>query len=160
MRTALVILHAAPGLLALAAGIPALSPRPSTVMRWLRHVYTACVAVLVAGLVILLIYDWPDLDTAPRVAFAGLTLLAGVIVYRLWRSYVEDARRREGWQTRYVDHVYFTYVSMWIGLFVVPLLGRPLPHITIPVMIVVVLVIGHVLLTAYKRRLTKDEVNS
>lgn len=158
MRTALVILHAAPGLLALIAGLPAFSPTATGRRLWWRHVYAACVATMIVGLVILLVYDWGELDVVPQVAFSGLTVLALVMGYRVWRGYAEAAQRNEGWRTRYVDHIFFTYVALWIGLFVVPALNFPLPQVTIPVMIVVVLGIGHLFLTRYKRRLTHHEV--
>jgi hypothetical protein len=55
---------------------------------------------------VVIVVDWDGLDTIDRIASAGLTALAGVMIYRLVSAYwhVLDVRDRE---SRYVSHVYF-----------------------------------------------------
>lgn len=154
MRTALVMLHALPGLVGLAAGFLSLRPPQADDGRrvW-RLVYGACVAILIAGLVVLLAYDWGDLDATARVAFTGLAGLAAVMGYRLHRARREAADRTADWQGRYVAHVYFTYVSLWVGFLVVPALAMPMPQVAVPLAVVAVVATGGVLVGRYRRRL-------
>lgn len=160
MRTALVLLHAVPGVVGLLAGLLALSPpRPADRRHRWRQLYAVCIGVLLAGMVALVGYDWPELDTAARVAFTGLVGLGVVMAYRLWRAY-QQARQdpppqQPQWRERYLGHVYFTYVSLWIGFLVVPALSFPLPQLTIPAAALAVLVTGHLLLNRYRRRLAQ-----
>ena len=57
-----------------------------------------------------------------------------------------------GWQRRYVDHMAFTYISLWVGFLVVPAVNTAWPQVAIPVVVVVVVVTGSVLASRYKRR--------
>ncbi|NDL60245.1 hypothetical protein [Phytoactinopolyspora mesophila] len=152
MRTALVILHAAPGVAGVLTGLLALSPpRPDDGRRRWRDLYVGCIAILIVGMVALVVYDWAELDTAARVAFAGLGGLAAIMGFRLWRAHREASDQPHGWQRRYIDHVFFTYVSLWIGLLIVPALNTPAPQVAVPIVVLAVLGTGHVLLTRYKR---------
>lgn len=154
MRTVLVILHAAPGVVGDLTGLLALSPpRPTDRRRGWRLAYPVCIAMLIAGLGALLLYDWSELDTPARMAFTGLVGLAAVMAFRLWRANREASSRRDGWPKRYVNHVYFTYIALWIGLLIVPAINSPFPLAAVPLVVVVALSVGHVLVTRYKRRL-------
>jgi hypothetical protein len=154
MRTALVFLHASPGVVGLLVGMLTLRPpRPGDGRRRWRLIYAVCIAVLATGLVALLAYDWGALDTTARAAFAGLACLAVVMGYRLRLARLEARRRRDGWQERYVTHVYFTYVSLWVGFLIIPALNLPLPQVGVPLTVVAVLLIGNRLIGQYKQRL-------
>lgn len=154
MRTALVFLHATPGVVGLLVGVPTLRPpRPGDGRgRW-RLIYALCIALVATGLVALLAYDWGTLDATARAAFTGLACLAIVMGYRLRSARSEPARRRDGWQERYVRHVYFTYVSLWIGFLIIPALNLPLPQVGVPFTVVAVLLMGNRLIGQYKERL-------
>ena len=77
--------------------------------------YAACVAVLVAGIVALIIQDWPTRDPAARTIFLGLLGLGLVMGVRLWLAYRLSATRPPRWCERYVVHVYFTDVRSGSG---------------------------------------------
>ena len=89
LRTLLVLIHAGAGIGGLIVGLPVLSPGSVTTHRrqWLRRLYAAFVAVLLAAMVALVMLDWPHLAADPRAAFAGLTGLGAVIAYRLVRGH-------------------------------------------------------------------------
>ncbi|WP_166352946.1 hypothetical protein [Phytoactinopolyspora limicola] len=158
MRTGLVLLHAAPGVAGVLAGLLSLSPpRPDDGRHHWRRLYVACVTVLIVGMVALIVYDWTDLDAAARVTFTGLAGLAAVMGWRLWLAHREASAQRTGWQRRYVDHVYFTYVTLWIGLLIVPALNTPMPQVAVPIVVLAVLTTGHVLLKRYKREVLSQD---
>src|SRR5690606_19911030 len=124
MRTVLVFVHAVPGVVGLVAGLLALPPpAPGAPRRGWRLLYAACVAALVAGIVALIIRDWPTLEPVVRVVFLGLLGLGLVMGVRLWLAHKLYATGAPRWQERYVGHVYFTYVSLWIGFLIVPALA-------------------------------------
>ena len=150
LRTLLVLIHAGAGIGGLIVGLPVLSPGSVTTQRrqWLRRLYAAFVAVLLAAMVALVMLDWPH---GPRAAFAGLTGLGAVIAYRLVRGHHEARAQQRGWQRRYVDHLFFTYISLWIGFLIVPALNLPAPQVAVPATALAALGVGHVLLARYKR---------
>ncbi|QBI18471.1 hypothetical protein ER308_02080 [Egibacter rhizosphaerae] len=152
LRTVLVLLHAGAGVGGLIVGLRVLSPRSVTAERrqWLRRLYAALVAVLLVAMVALVALDWPHLAAGARVAFAGLCGLGAVIAYRLVRGHREARLQRHGWQARYLDHLYFTYISLWIGFLIVPALALPVPQVAVPATVLATLGIGHALLARYK----------
>lgn len=153
MRTALVILHAAPGVAGLVAGLQAIPPpRTGDGRTWWRRIYALCVAVLLGGLTVLLVYDWADLEPTGRLAFTGLAGLGAVIAIRLLLARRAARTGAIGWQRRYVDHLVFTYISLWVGFLVVPAINTAWPQVAIPVVVVAVVIAGSVLASRYKRR--------
>lgn len=153
LRTVLVIVHAGSGVVGLLAGPLSLSPpKPGDGRGWLRLLYLVCIAILLVSLVVLIAVDWSDLEVAARIAFSGLTGLGAVMAYRIVRSRQEASVQAGDWQERYIGHVYFTYVSLWIGFVIIPALNLPLPQVTVPLVAIAALVIGNVLIARYKRR--------
>lgn len=155
LRDILVAIHAGAGVLGLLAGLWSLAPpQPGQrARRWVRRAYQLCIAVLVVSLLVLVAVDWPGLDTGARVAFAGLTGLGVFMLYRLVSAEQTARRRPAGWQRRYLGHLYFTYVALWIGFLVIPALNLPLPMVGVPLTVVAVLLIGGLLRKRYERRL-------
>lgn len=155
LRTLLVSIHAGAGIGGLIAGLPTLSPRFAVSKRrtWVRWLYAVCVAALLASMVALVVVDWPHLELGARVAFAGLTVLGAVIATRLALAHRETQARRDQWQSRYVDHLYFTYISLWIGFLIVPALNTTFPHVAVPLTVLTTLLVGHALITRLKKRL-------
>jgi hypothetical protein len=154
VNTVLIVVHAGAGLLGLLTGPVAMRPDvPPGPLRWLSRLYLASLAVLLLSMVALIAVDWAALDIGARLAFTGLAGLGVVIVYRITRAGRESARRLPGWQRRYVAHVYFTYVSLWIGFLVLPALNLPYPYVGVPAVVLLVLALGHVLVTGYQKRL-------
>lgn len=164
LRGVVVGVHAAAGILGLVAGVWAFAPpraddRDRDQRRnqdRIRRLYLPCIAVLLVTLAVLIALDWVDLDAGARVAFLALAGLAAVMLYRLVLAGREARARAAGWQRRYVQHVYFTYVSLWIGFLVLPALNLPLPQVTVPLAAAAVLVIGSILVKRYKRSLPPE----
>lgn len=153
LRTILVVIHASSGVGGLVTGLAALSPpRPADNRGWLRRLYLLCIAILLASLVALVAIDWNGLDTGSRVAFSALTALGAVMAYRITRAYRLASAQGANWQERYIGHVYFTYISLWEGFVILPALNLPLPQVSVPVVAIAVLLIGHALIARYKAR--------
>jgi hypothetical protein len=64
----------------------------------------------------------------------------------------EAAAMSDGWQRRYIDHIFFGYISLWIGFLVVPALNLPYPQIVIPTVALGALALGRALVTRYQKR--------
>jgi len=154
LRNVLVVLHAGSGIAGLLAGLWAMSPpRPDDGREWVRRLYPACLATLFVTLIAMIVVDWSDLDSGGRIAFVALAGLAAFLLWRLVLAERESRTRSAGWQQRYVSHVYFTYVSLWIGFLILPALNSPIPFVLAPLAVAVVLVVGGVLVGRYKRQL-------
>lgn len=153
MRTTLVVIHAGAGIIGLAAGAAALVP-PAGHDRWLRvrDLYAVCVGLLLAALLVLVVVDWADLDTGSRIAFTALGGLGVAMAVRLTLARRLAQARPAGWAERYLGHVYFTYISLWVGFVVLPALELPTPQLAVPLSALVVLVIGHFALRRFRRR--------
>ena len=154
LRAILVGIHTAAGVGGLLTGVWSLRPpQPTQTRRWFRRLYWLCIVALLVSVVVLVAVDWSDFDAGARVAFVALAGgLGGAMLYRLARADREARTRTPGWEKRYIGHVYFTYVSLWIGFVVLPALNLPLPQVTVPATAVAVLAIGTVLINRYKRR--------
>jgi hypothetical protein len=154
MRELLVMIHAGAGIAGLVLGLGVFAlPRPASERRLARVAYGAALAILVGSLVILVVTDWPDLETGARIAFTGLTALAGVMLYRYILANRVAESRDADWERRYVGHIYFTYISLWVGFAIVPALRSPSPALWIPVAVIGVLLTGSVLVHRYERRI-------
>jgi hypothetical protein len=153
LRTTLVVIHASAGIGGLLTGLASLSPpRPADHRTWSRLLYTLFIGILLASLVVLVALDWDGLDGGSRVAFSALIGLGAVIAYRLTRAYQVAWAGEGNWEERYINHVYFTYISLWEGFVILPALNLPLPQVTVPLVAIAVLLIGHMLIARYKRR--------
>lgn len=154
MRTFLIVVHASAGIAGLGTGLLSIPPpHPGDRRNVIRGAYLACVAVLLVSLVALVVIDWDGLDSSARIAFSALTVLAAMMVFRLVRAYRAVVSGDIRWQERYINHVYFTYISLWMGFVILPALSLPLPQVTVPLVGVGVLLMGHLLLARYKARL-------
>lgn len=158
IRTALVVVHASAGIGGLITGLPALIPPVvGHDRRWMREAYVACLAILLTSMIALVTIDWNDLDAAGRIAFLALIGLGAIVGYRLARAHREAALRRDGWRERYVDHVYFTYISLWEGFVILPALNLPLPQVSVPLAAGAVLLIGHTSIARFRARVVADQ---
>jgi hypothetical protein len=152
-RTTLVLVHAAAGIAGLIAGLASFAPpRDADGRSWVRWIYLACIAVMFVTLIVLVAVDWEGLDTTARVAFTALTGLAAVMMLRIVLAVRVASSHGAGWEGRYISHVYFTYISLWMGFVILPALNLPMPQVTVPVIAVVVLLIGRTLVGRFKRR--------
>jgi hypothetical protein len=155
LRSILVAVHAGAGVGGLIAGLAAIPPtRPSGLALRLRQAYLPCLAVLLLALLALVGVDWPTLEPGARIAFVGLCGLGLFMAYRIIQARLEAATLRTGWQGRYVGHVYFTYISLWVGFLIILALRLPLPQVSAPLVGIGVLILGNVLVSRYRRRLS------
>ncbi len=154
MRGTLVVIHASAGIAGLITGLVSLAPPSSpTTRRWWRGLYLLCIAILLVTLIALIGIDWDTLDGSAMIAFPALAVLAVVMAARVVRANQVAASQPPNWRKRYIDHVYFSYISLWEGFIILPALNLPLPQVTVPIIAVGVLLVGHVLITRYKRAL-------
>lgn len=154
-RSVLVMIHAGSGVAGLIIGLPALAPRLAAELRgrWIRQLYAGCVVALVASMAMLITVDWPHLQAGARTAFTGLAALGAVMVYRVVRADQQARTPTPGWQARYLDHIYFTYIALWIGFLIVPALNLPAPQVAVPIVVIATLAVGHTLIGRYRDRL-------
>lgn len=152
LRTVLLTLHVAGGGLGLLAGIFAIRPPDSKQPRVLARVaYAAGVVLLVTFLYAALAIDWAGLGSAQRVIFAVLAVLAAFILVRLFLAFRASQERPANWRARYIGHIYFTYISLWEGFFIVGLIDLGAPGWVVALVAIGVLLIGGYLSNRYKR---------
>ena len=153
MRTALLLLHVVGGVAGLFFGMLALRPpRPDDGRARWRMLYACCLGALMLGLVGLVAYDWNSLDGVARMVFVGLAGLGAVIMARLALAWRVTRSAPSGWERKYVDHIFFTYVSLWVGFLIVPAINSPLPIVVVPLVVVAVPAVGIIAVSRYKRR--------
>jgi hypothetical protein len=154
LRTVFLTLHVAGGLLGLATGLFSFRPpRTSQFRRPLRWLYAAAIALLTVFLLATVVVDWSKLGATQRIVFAALIGLAVVIVIRLVQAFRLAHRQPAGWQQRYVNHIYFSYISLWEGFFIVGLIDLGAPGWLVGAVAGGVLILGAILVSNYKRRL-------
>lgn len=120
-HTLFIALHSVAGLIAFAAGCLA---------AW-RRTHFAVYFWLLVGMVVFLVaaltLDWPNLDALSRILFSILTALGG---YMVWRA-VQASRllplQGNAEQTRFIHHVGFTLISLFVGFVVIAVLDLGAP---------------------------------
>jgi hypothetical protein len=153
IRTVLVVTHAGAGIAGLVAGFPSFAlPRDRDGRSWVRWLYLACIAMMLVTLIALVVLDWEGLDAMARVVFTALTGLAAVMMLRIVLAARVVSSDEPGWEGRYIGHVYFTYISLWMGFVILPALNLLMPQVTVPVIAVAILLTGQTLVGRYKRR--------
>lgn len=153
MRTALLVLHVTSGVAGLFFGVLALRPPRTDDGRALwRVLYACCLVALMLGLVGLVAYDWSSLDGVARIVFVGLAGLGAVIIARMVLAWRVTRSAPRGWEQKYIDHIFFTYVSLWVGFLIVPAINSPLPIVVVPLVVVAVPAVGVFAVSRYKRR--------
>lgn len=153
LRTVIVVIHAVAGIVGLLVGLAAFRlPSQGNRQSGIQWAYLTCLAVLLVSLVALIVLDWPQLQAVAQIVFVALAGLGGAMLYRMLRARRETVERTAGWQDRYINHIFFTYVSLWIGFLVLPALNLPSPQFSIPVVAVAVLLLGTLLVSRYKKR--------
>ena len=109
--------------------------------------------ILVVFLYATLAVDWASLAITQRVAFSVLAGLAAFILIRLYLAFRESRQRPANWQTSYINHIYFTYISLWEGFFIVGLIDLGAPGWLVASVAAGVLVVGGYLSNRYKRHI-------
>ena len=152
LRTILLTLHVAGGGLGLLFGVLAIRP-PDTrgAGRFARLAYASGVVLLVAFLYATLAVDWAGLGPTQRVIFAILAALGAFILVRLFLAFRASQDRPANWEASYIGHIYFTYISLWEGFFIVGLIDLGAPGWLVASVAIGVLLIGGYFSNRYKR---------
>jgi hypothetical protein len=160
-RTVFLFLHVVGGILGLVVGLFSFQP-PETIdfRRWLRRLYAAAVGVLAVFLVALVALDWSSLCLTSRIVFLVLIGLAAVIVARLVLAFRLARRQPPGWQGTYMNHIYFSYISLWEGFFIVGLIDLGAPAWLVAAVAVGVLIVGGITFNTYKHGITPKPLTS
>jgi len=116
-------------------------------------VYAAAIAVLAVFLTATVAIDWPALGQPQRIIFAVLVGLAAVIATRVYLAFRLVRRQPDSWQARYLNHIYFGYISLWEGFFIVGLIDLGAPVWLVGAVAVGVVIVGATLLNNYRQRL-------
>lgn len=151
LRTVFLVIHVSAGAVGLVLGLLTFrlrAGRPGPI----RLGYAVSLGVLSVSLVGMLVIDWSELAAGAQLGFAALAVLSVVMIYRIVRAFAAAQSAAPGWQERYVVHVFFTYIALWIGFVAVLALRLPYPQIAVPVVAVGTLLIGQALVRAYHRR--------
>ena len=152
IRILFLALHVLGGVTGLILGIWSLKPPTAGDGRSLiRGGYVAAVVVLVAFLYALLVVDWPTFEATQQVAFGALAILAAVIVARVWLGFRALRDASAGSRERYMDHLYFGYISLWEGFFIVGLIDLGAPGWLVAAIAVGLVILGCRMFGAYKR---------
>lgn len=161
LRAVFLAFHVAGGVLGLAVGLFAFHPPQTPQVRlWLRRLYAAALVDLAVFLVAIVAADWATLGATPRIIFSVLIGLAAVILIRLFLAFRLARQQLDGWQIPYVNHIYFTYISLWEGFFIVGLIDLGAPGWMVGAVAVGVLIVGGILLNRYKRGIAVRSVST
>lgn len=154
LRTVFLSLHVAGGVVGLLIGAFAIRPPLAQDSRLLlRRAYATALAVLLVFLTATVVVDWPRLQVMQQVIYTGLIGLAAYMVIRAFLSFRVAQDQVSGWETKYMNHIYFTYISLWEGLVIVGLFDLGAPALLIAAVAVGVVILGAVLFNSYKARL-------
>jgi hypothetical protein len=114
-------------------------------------------AIFLVGLVAL---DWSSLGSTPRIVFVVLIGLAAVIVARLVLAFHLARRQPPGWQGTYMNHVYFSYISLWEGFFIVGPIDLGAPPWLVAAVAIGLLIVGGIAFNTYKHGITPKPMTS
>lgn len=154
MRTFFLSLHVAGGAAGLFLGAFAMQPPLVHASRLLvRRAYAAALIVLLVFLTATVGVDWPGLQVGQQVIYAVLIALAAFMVARVLLAFRVAGLQPAGWETKYMNHIYFTYVSLWEGLLIVGLFDLGAPTWLIAAVAAGVLIVGTSVYNRYRGRL-------
>ena len=154
LRTVFLSLHVAGGVVGLLIGAFALRPPVVPGSRLLlRRAYPTALLVLLVFLTGTVALDWANLQAMQQIIYVGLIGLAAFMVARAFLACRVAQRQVSGWETKYMNHIYFTYISLWEGLFIVGLFDLNAPIWLIAAVAVGVLALGAGLFNNYRRRI-------
>jgi hypothetical protein len=140
-HTIFIALHAATGLIALAAGLITVKAGR------LFDVYLSALAAMTLFLVLAVIAEWTVIDDGARILFTAFVVLAG---FMLWRA--RRARRIEPGTEAYIEHIGFTLVALFDAFAVITVLNAGAPIWLVVATGVAIAIAGHFVLRQAKLR--------
>ncbi len=147
LNTVFIAIHAAAATVAFVAGVLA-----APTGRFLG-VYRVALFVMAAALVPALVVDWTSTDTVARTVFGGLLALAVIMVIRGELAARSRPAATGELTAGYLDHIGFTLIALADGFAVVTAIRADLPGWLVATVAAGVVAVGHLALTAAKRRL-------
>ena len=153
LHTIVISIHAAAGLLGFGVGA-ALAARPELAVRrrWALIGYLAFLIVLVIGLVVAVVIDWPTLVLGQRFAFGALAALGGYTLYRGIRAVRVSRQQASGWQLAFIGHIGFTLISLFDGFVIVSAIDLGAPGWAVALVAVAGIALGVAGVRALERR--------
>lgn len=125
LHTVLIVLHAAAGVVAFAAGLFCLPLRVAG--SWRFRIYSGSLVAMLVFVLGAIAVTWADLSMASRLVFTGLTALGLYMLWRAARARARLERRDQGWRPGYLDDVGFTLISLFAGFVIVAAIDLQLP---------------------------------
>ena len=113
----LIIGHALAGVVSFAAG--GLSLSLTTTRTWRFHTYLVSLVAMVVLMVGAVAWDWRDIESATKAIYLVLVGLGLIMVVRAFGAAARIRRRDGNWQSRYIDGVGFTLISLFEGFIIV-----------------------------------------
>jgi hypothetical protein len=151
-------LHVAGGVAGLILGVFALRPPgdDSRTGLGVRRVYLASLGMLAVFLAALVAEDWFGQDVVTQAIFGVLTAFAFLVVARGLLALRVERHRPPGWRSAYMNHVFFTYISLWEGLFIVGLLDFDAPPWLVAAVAIGLVLVGARLFHRFERRVLAE----
>jgi CDP-diglyceride synthetase len=113
----LIIGHALAGIASFVAGVLSLSL--TTIRSWRFQAYLVSLIAMVVFMVGAVAWDWRDLESGTKTIYLILVGLGAVMVVRAFSAAVRVRLRDRNWQSRYIDGVGFTLISLFEGFIIV-----------------------------------------
>lgn len=152
IHTLLITAHTLAATLAFVAGCLVLRP-PASARSVRFSVYAIALGVLVAAMLVVVAFDWVDLQVGQRITFALLSALGVYTGWRGFQAWRELRRRGEGWRQRYVGHLGFTLISLFDAFTIVASVDFGAPVLVVIAVGVAGVVVGSLVIGRAKSRL-------
>ncbi len=132
----LIIGHTLAAVVSFVAG--ALSLSPATTRSWRFQTYLVSLVGMFVFMVGAVAWDWRDLESGTMAIYLVLVGLGVVMLVRAFSAATRLRRRDRNWQSRYIDGVGFTLISLFEGFIIVAAIDLGAP----PWLVVLVAVAG------------------
>jgi uncharacterized membrane protein YfcA len=124
----MISLHAAAAIASFATGSALLNrPARHEEAPWLFRTYFASLCGMVVFMGGAMLSHWSRLAFPTRVTYVALFVLGIYMVIRAVLAHAAWQRRAANWQSRYLDHVGFTLISLFDGFLIVGAIDLGVP---------------------------------
>lgn len=129
LHNILIGIHAFGGSCQFVAGCLLLVPsfKVQTHHRYLLSLFLIFLALMLVPLLAVIAVDWPELETAERVIFPALGVLALYMAFRAFQAYQILSKGPTGWRKGFTDHVGFNLISLFDGFVIVTAINLGAP---------------------------------
>jgi hypothetical protein len=158
MHNLLIGVHALCAIAACVFGVLVIWRIPEQVSGNVRA-YLSALSLMALFLLIVVLFDWANIDTARRVVYSALLVLVAYTSWRGWHAARVLAHRNGVWRDAYVEDVGFTLISLFDGFVVVSAIDLGAPMWLVVVIGVIGIVVGRVGVVRVKIRATAVDPN-